>query len=62
MVFTFVTNEVKIVNHNDEEVTSEKIEVKESNNKKENDNNNDVELTDDLFNLIDSMYEERDDL
>lgn len=55
-------NEVKIVNHNDEEVTSEKIEVKESNNKKENDNNNDVELTDDLFNLIDSMYEERDDL
>ena len=55
-------DEVKIVNHNEEEVTSEKIEVKDSNNKEENDNNNDVELTDDLFNLIDSMYEERDDL
>ena len=55
-------DEVKIVNHNEEEVISEKIEVKDSNNKEENDNNNDVELTDDLFNLIDSMYEERDDL
>ena len=31
--------------------------------KKDEDNNKekDLELTDDLFNLIDSMYEERDD-
>ena len=56
--------EVKIVNHNDEEVVAEKIEVKEE--PKKNDkvlsSTDDEELTDDLFDLIDSMYEERDDL
>ena len=58
------TSDVKIVNHNDEEVVAEKIEVKETNNKevKKSEDKEDVELTDDLFDLIDSMYEERDDL
>ena len=58
------TEEVKIINHNDEEVVAEKIEVKEE--PKKNDkvlsSTDDEELTDNLFDLIDSMYEERDDL
>lgn len=56
-------DEVKIINHNDEDVVAEKIEVKE--NKKEDkksSSTDDMELTDDLFDLIDSMYEEREDL
>ena len=58
------TSEVKIINHNDEDVVAEKIEVKETNNDevKKSKGKEDVELTDDLFDLIDSMYEERDDL
>lgn len=69
------TEEVKIVNHIDEELKAEKVEVKDiidDNGKDEvivNDENNesikdkkeDLELTDDLFNLIDSMYKERND-
>ena len=67
-------NDVKIVNHADEEVVGEKVEVKEevSINKNinneivreksfEENKNKDSELTDDLFNLIDSMYKERND-
>ena len=67
-------NDVKIVNHADEEVVGEKVEVKEevSINKNinneivreksfEENKNKDLELTDDLFNLIDSMYKERND-
>ena len=61
-------DEVKIVNHADNEVVGEKVEVNEpidevvTEDKKEtNDRKKDLELTDDLFNLIDSMYKERDD-
>ena len=61
-------DEVKIVNHADNEVVGEKVEVIEpidevlTEEKKEtNDRKKDLELTDDLFNLIDSMYKERDD-
>lgn len=67
--------EVKIVNHAEEEVVAEKVEVKEQeenikkepkyeNNKNESledKKTKDLELTDDLFNLIDSMYKERND-
>ena len=66
--------EVKIVNHAEEEVVAEKVEVKEVvETKKEvvhevkqeesldNSKSKDLELTDDLFNLIDSMYKERND-
>lgn len=81
-----VSQEIKIINHNDEEPTGEKIEVKEINEEKDSyledleevkedkeektltrsEKNKDtslenLELTDDLYNLIDSMYEERDD-
>lgn len=59
------TQEVKIVNHAEEKVVVEKVEVKEPvENKKivvEEDKSKDLELTDDLFNLIDSMYKERND-
>ena len=58
--------EVKIVNHTLEDVVAEKIEVKEpvETPVKENlleEKSKDLELTDDLFNLIDSMYKERND-
>jgi len=66
-----LTNDVKIVNHAEEDVVAEKIVVRE---KKEtvkeeskyeqtidNKKAQDLELTDDLFNLIDSMYKERND-
>lgn len=55
--------EVKIVNHAEEEVVAEKVEVKEEpkENNEKIDRQKDLELTDDLFNLIDSMYKERDD-
>ena len=36
-------------------------EIEENNNTTKKKNEKDLELTDDLFNLIDSMYEERDD-
>lgn len=49
--------DVKIVNHADSEVEADKVQFKEE--KKEE--KKDLELTDDLFNLIDSMYKERDD-
>jgi len=55
-----ITEDVKIVNHAEEEVIVEKVEVKESEEIKE-EKNKDLELTDDLFNLIDSMYKERND-
>lgn len=66
-------SEVKIVNHNeDTEVKADKIEVKEKKKTKKEtkkeatvvedaSNDSDLELTDDLFSLIDSMYDERDD-
>lgn len=50
-------DDVKIVNHADSEVEADKVQFKEE--KKEE--KKDLELTDDLFNLIDSMYKERDD-
>ena len=53
------TDDVKIVNHAKEEV--EKVEVKEPMDSLENKKAKDLELTDDLFNLIDSMYKERND-
>lgn len=53
--------EVKIVNHAEKEVVVEKVEVKEEQNKLADSKNKDLELTDDLFNLIDSMYKERND-
>lgn len=52
--------EVNIVNHADMEVKGEEIEIHEEETK-DNDRKKDLELTDDLFNLIDSMYKERDD-
>ncbi len=68
-------DDVKIVNHALEETKTEKIEIKEvpedkidtqenKNQKQVSENKNnqkDLELTDDLFNLIDSMYKERND-
>ena len=60
-------DEVKIVNHNeDKEVKADKIEVKEKKKKEQNTvvedaNETDLELTEDLFSLIDSMYDERND-
>ena len=66
-------DDVKIVNHADEEIVVEKVEVKEQeevverNAVKETEVESldkkakDLELTDDLFNLIDSMYKERND-
>ena len=60
-------DEVKIVNHNeDKEVKADKIEVKEKKKKEqstvvEDANETDLELTEDLFSLIDSMYDERND-
>lgn len=69
-------NEVKIVNHALEDVVVEKVEVKEVSNEEkvletvkeeqkevivDSNKNKDLELTDDLFNLIDSMYKERDE-
>lgn len=61
--------EVKIVNHNDDdEIKADKIEVKEPKKKKlettvveDAGNETDLELTEDLFSLIDSMYDERND-
>ena len=53
--------EVKIVNHAETEVVVEKVEVKEEKVVDEVNRQKDLELTDDLFNLIDSMYKERDD-
>ena len=71
---TKMDDEVKIVNHSDEEVIGEKIEVKEQEEVLKNEEeletevesldekkSKDLELTDDLFNLIDSMYKERND-
>lgn len=49
-------NDVKIVNHALNEVEASEVEFKENDKNKK-----DLELTDDLFNLIDSMYKERDD-
>jgi len=59
-------DDIKIVNHNYEEVRAEKIEVKEPvieplNNTVVEDavQESDLELTEDLFSLIDAMYDER---
>lgn len=53
-------NDVEIVNCNESEVVAEKIEVKEEENTEEKIKDN-LELTDDLFNLIDSMYQNREE-
>lgn len=67
--------QVKIINHEEEEPKKEKKEVppvkssinllstikKSAGEEKVDNNSKDLELTGDLFNLIDSMYEERDD-
>ena len=62
--------EVKIVNHNDDkEVKADKIEVKEKKTRKKEKatvvedatEESDLELADDLFSLIDSIYDEGDD-
>ena len=62
--------DVKIVNHAKEETVAEKVEVKEpeefvkeevKNESLDEKRSKDLELTDDLFNLIDSMYKERND-
>lgn len=54
--------EVNIVNHADMEVKGEEIEMHDEEIKSEEETRKkDLELTDDLFNLIDSMYKERDD-
>lgn len=49
--------EMKIINSSDIEPVASKIEVREAPTRVEKN----LELTDDLFNLIDSMYEERED-
>lgn len=62
-----IEDEIKIVNHNnEEEVKAEKIEVKEQqvvNNTVVEDaiEENELELTEDLFSLIDAMYDERNE-
>ena len=61
--------DVLIVNHADEDVVADKVVIKETIDVKEEvikevpkeEVNKDLELTDDLFNLIDSMYKERND-
>ncbi len=53
------TTKMKIVSFDEVEPTAEKIEMKEK--KTTQDQDDKLELTDDLFNLIDSMYEERKD-
>lgn len=53
------TTKMKIVSFDEIEPSAEKIEMKEI--KKEIPREDNLELTDDLFNLIDSMYEERKD-
>ena len=82
-----INNDIKIVNHNEEEATAEKIEVKEpkKKTKKEKELENTIEfeklttdeesadsilnnikdapledIDNDIFNLIDSMYDEED--
>ena len=52
-------NDIKIVNHNDEEAKAEQIEMKEV-VKVENTNASSANK-DDLFDLIDSMYEDKED-
>lgn len=52
-------NDIKIVNHNDEEAKAEQIEMKEV-PKVENTNASSANK-DDLFDLIDSMYEDKED-
>ena len=51
-------NDIKIVNHNDGEVKAEQIEVKDT---KEEVNLTSSTNKDDLFDLIDSMYEDKED-
>ncbi len=61
-------NDIKIINHNEEEAKAEKIEVKEEPIEKlsstvveDASRESDLELTEDLFSLIDAMYDERND-
>ena len=54
-IISNVENEIPIEDCNNNEVVAEKIEVKEEKNK------DNLELTDDLFNLIDSMYQDKEE-
>ena len=65
-------NEVKIMNHTEDETRKKEIPpvkssinllstLKKSMGDEEEKKEKDLELTDDLFNLIDSMYDERND-
>lgn len=63
---TVPEEDIRIVNHNEEEVKAEKIEVKEpeitpfsSTVVEDASSPSDLELTEDLFSLIDAMYDER---
>ena len=53
-------NDLEIVNYNNMDPVAEKIETKELPKRSEKNKLDDLELTDDLFNLIDSMYAEDD--
>lgn len=53
-------NDLEIVNYNNMDPVAEKIETKELPKRSEKNKLDDLELTDDLFNLIDSMYAEAD--
>lgn len=56
-IISNVENEIPIEDCNNNEVVAEKIEVKEEKNKSKDN----LELTDDLFNLIDSMYQDKEE-
>lgn len=58
-ILTTNSNDIPIEDCNNNEVVAEKIEVKEP--KKENEIKENLELTDDLFNLIDSMYQDKEE-
>ena len=53
-------NDLEIVNYNNMDPVAEKVETKELPKRSEKNKLDDLELTDDLFNLIDSMYAEAD--
>lgn len=53
-------NDLEIVNYNSMDPVAEKIETREESNKKKQNKLDNLDLTDDLFNLIDSMYQEEE--
>ena len=56
-IISNVENEIPIEDCNNNKVVAEKIEVKEEKDKSKDN----LELTDDLFNLIDSMYQDKEE-